>query len=108
MPSKNPPAHRAGFTLMELMVVIAIIGLSLSLTVPSWNRAVQKRLVTQAAEEVSALLVVGQSEAIARNQQVSLSFTRVDDFDWCVGASLGAVACDCTQGDPVLYRIEKL
>jgi prepilin-type N-terminal cleavage/methylation domain-containing protein len=99
MPRNSPPTLNAGFTLLELVVVIVIIAIALTLAVPSWDRATQKRLVTQAAEEASAFLVTGQGEAIAQGLPVSLVVSRTGDTEWCVGAALGEAGCDCTEVD---------
>jgi type IV fimbrial biogenesis protein FimT len=93
------PLKKLGFTLMELILVIAIVGLAVMLAVPSWGLATQKRLLTSGAEQVTALLSVAQSEAILRNRAVSLSYTRSSDTQWCVGASNGATGCDCMEND---------
>ena len=91
---------RPGFTLIELLVVIAILGISVSLAVPSWQEVTQKRSLTNAAEQVAALMSLAQTEAQKRNQAVSLAFFRSGNQDWCVGASLGAGGCDCTESNP--------
>jgi prepilin-type N-terminal cleavage/methylation domain-containing protein len=89
----------SGFTLIELMVVITILGISITLAVPSWNRVTQKRLLTSTAERVAASLAIAQTEAQKRSQAVSLSYNRTDDQHWCVGASVGSGGCDCTETD---------
>jgi len=90
----------SGFTLIELMVVITIIGISITLALPSWDRVGQKRLLTNAVEQVAATLAVAQTEAQKRSRAVSLAFSRADSQTWCVGASVGASGCDCTETDP--------
>lgn len=90
----------SGFTLIELMVVITILGISITLALPSWDRVGQKRLLTNAVEQVAATLSVAQTEAQKRSQGVSLAFSRADSQTWCVGASVGASGCDCTETDP--------
>ena len=92
--------QKPGFTLIELLVVIAIFGISVSLAVPSWQEVTQKRNLTNAAEQVAALLSFAQTEAQKRNQAVSLAFSRTGNQNWCVGATLGASACDCTESNP--------
>jgi len=90
----------SGFTLIELLVVITILGISITLALPSWARVGQKRLLTNAVEQVTASLAVAQTEAQKRSQTVSLAYSRTDSQNWCVGASIGASGCDCTETDP--------
>lgn len=89
-----------GFTLIELLVVIALLGVSLTLAIPSWERVSHKRIIANAGEQLTAFLVVAQSEAQKRNQPVSLSFDRRGSQDWCIGAVVGEDGCDCTVNDP--------
>ena len=88
-----------GFTLIELLVVITLIGVSITLVTPSWDRAHQKRRVTNAAEQAAAFLVLAQGEAQKRNQAVSLSYNRSGNQEWCVGAAINPSGCDCTETD---------
>ena len=90
---------KSGFTLIELLVVITLIGISITLATPSWDRAHQKRRVTNAAEQAAAFLVLAQGEAQKRNQAVSLSYNRSGNREWCVGAAVNPSACDCTETD---------
>jgi type IV fimbrial biogenesis protein FimT len=89
----------SGFTLIELIVVITIIAIAISLSVPSWDVVSQKRKLTNATEQVAALLVVAQSEAQKRNQAVSLAFNRSGNQSWCIGAVLSPNGCDCAEAD---------
>ena len=92
--------YKSGFTLIELLVVIAIIGISVTLAVPSWDYVSQKRNLTNATEQVAAVMAVAQTEAQKRNQTISLAFSRTDDQSWCVGAALGSTGCDCKETNP--------
>lgn len=99
-----------GFTLVEIAVVLAIAGIALSLALPSWQGVTDRHRLTSETEQVSALLVTAQSEAIKRNRAVSISFTRNAATDWCVGAVLGDTGCDCTvtdAGDGDFCRIDE-
>lgn len=91
---------RSGFTLIELLVVITLIGISITIAIPSWDKASQKRRVSNGAEQTWAFLVLAQGEAQKRNQPVSLSYNRSGNQDWCIGAAVGTGGCDCTETDP--------
>lgn len=92
--------NKSGFTLIELLVVIAVIGISVSLAVPSWEQVSQKRNLTNATEQIAAVMAVVQTEAQKRNLPISLAFNRSDDQSWCVGAVLGPTGCDCRETNP--------
>lgn len=88
---------KPGFTFIELLVVITLIGISLTLAIPSWDKVSQKRRVTNVTEQAAAFLAVAQGEAQKRNQPVSLAFSRSSAQTWCIGAAVGLGGCDCTE-----------
>ncbi|MBK5910377.1 hypothetical protein CCR85_02585 [Rhodothalassium salexigens] len=55
MPISRPTAKpaQAGFTLFEVMLVIAIVGVMLALTVPRLNARIEAARMTEAAERVA-------------------------------------------------------
>jgi general secretion pathway protein H len=63
-----------GFSLIELTIVFLIIGLSLSLVIPSLSRTLKTAELTGAAKRVSAILRYGRSEAINRGQVYQILF----------------------------------
>jgi general secretion pathway protein H len=68
----RPAAGAAGFTLLEILVVLAIVGFALVLVVgyrPPWSRAFA---VDTIAAELSSELRLVRSEAIAENRPVAL------------------------------------
>lgn len=92
--------QKSGFTLIELLVVVAVLAISITLAVPSWEHVSQKRNLTNAAEQVSSLMAVAQTEAQKRNQPISLAFNRAGNQNWCVGAVVGSAGCDCREANP--------
>ncbi len=97
-----------GFALVELMITLAVVGIGVSLAVPSWDSVVQKRKTTGGAEEISAFLASVQSEAIKRNELVTVTIQRnTAGTDWCIGAInetqmelVGETHCHCNDDDP--------
>lgn len=56
----------AGFTLVEIMIVIAILGLVLAIGAPSFVRTLQKEPLRQAVTDVSEILSHARATAILR------------------------------------------
>lgn len=64
-----------GFTIIELMVVIAIIAILAAAAVPNINSYMESRRVVSAAESIYSYLLYARSEAISRSQPVVLRIT---------------------------------
>ena len=84
-----------GFTLIELMITIAIIAIVLSLAVPSFNDFFEKNRLKRAAEETYGLVTRARAEGVIRSADMAVD---VDTGEWCVGYAAGG--CDCTETDP--------
>lgn len=61
-----------GFTLIELMVTIAIMAIMLAIAIPNLSEWVAKRRVAAAAEKVANMIRFGRSEAARLNSPVYL------------------------------------
>jgi general secretion pathway protein H len=60
----------AGFTLLEALVVLAILGLAMALTLPSLRRPPDKLRLEAATRTLMSALRFSRAEAIARNNDV--------------------------------------
>jgi prepilin-type N-terminal cleavage/methylation domain-containing protein len=87
------PAMR-GFTLVEMMVTIAVVAILAMIAAPSFNNLFDKYRVKRAAEMVSAFLVNTKTEAIKRNKTVSAVITG-SGSTWCVGMT-ETNTCNCS------------
>ena len=75
---ENVTRHRqykdqSGFTLIELMIVVAIVGIGVSLAVPEfirWNARTQLR---QATSEIVSQLTMARMAAMNRNRDVDVT-----------------------------------
>jgi type IV fimbrial biogenesis protein FimT len=74
----NQPEHSSGYTLMELMVTIAIAGILLGVAIPSFTSIISSNRLTTYANELVAALNLARSEAIKRGQQVVVRKTGTD------------------------------
>lgn len=81
-----------GFTLVEMMVAIVILGILVTIAAPSFNSFFDQYRVKRAADTVSAFLINAKSEAIKRNATVRTVFKT--STSWCAGMTM-ADTCDC-------------
>jgi prepilin-type N-terminal cleavage/methylation domain-containing protein len=65
-----------GFTLLESLAVISIIGILMAMAVPSLLAAQNRARLDQATDTVVASLYQAQREAIRRNQSCTLTFDK--------------------------------
>lgn len=85
-----------GFTLIEMMVVIAILGILLAIAAPSFNIFFEKYRTKRAAETLAAFLVNAKSESAKRNASVRVVFQSSNsDKTWCAGMTTSS-NCDCS------------
>lgn len=95
------PRGTKGFTLIEMMVAIAILAILVSLAAPSFNSFIDKYRVKRAADSISAFLINTKSEAIKRNTTVRAVFKT---GGWCVGMTTDAT-CDCTVANSCQLKL---
>lgn len=62
-----------GFTLIELMVTIALLSILLTLGVPSFNSLIRNMNLTTQTNQFVASVQLARSEAVRRNRNVLLS-----------------------------------
>ena len=75
--------HNRGLTLLELMIVLAIAGILIASSAPSFSTSIQNtRMVTQ-VNGLHASINLARSEAIKRNENVTVC--RSSDSTSCTG-----------------------
>jgi type IV fimbrial biogenesis protein FimT len=98
-PRTNPTYsyRHQGFTTIELMMSVILLAVSTALAIPSYRDMVEKRQLTNAAEQLAAFVDASQGVASRSNQVVTVSFEHSGHDDWCIGATLGTGGCDCGE-----------
>lgn len=62
----------AGFTLIELMVTVAVLGILLGIAVPAFNDIVRDNRAATATNDLVAAVLLARSEAVKRRASVEL------------------------------------
>jgi type IV fimbrial biogenesis protein FimT len=63
-------SHSAGFSLIELMIVVSIIIITSSIAVPSFKAWIQNTQIRTAAESIHGGLQKARTEALKRNTNI--------------------------------------
>lgn len=87
------PHRSAGFTLLELMVTIALAAIVLGIGVPSFSSFIAGQRVKTAAAELANTAVLARSEAIKRNANVVIS-PKVLASGWISGWTITSAGGD--------------
>ncbi len=85
-----------GFTLIELMVVIAIVGIVTSLAIPTFGSMMQRNQLKAAVQSFQDDMQFAHTQAIKRSQNILINHTRVSTAagNWCYGLTTNA-SCNC-------------
>ncbi|MFQ2223523.1 GspH/FimT family pseudopilin [Aeromonas enteropelogenes] len=84
----------AGFTMIELMIALALVALLLTVAIPSYQSLRQEQMVKAAAQAVYTDVMLLKSEAIKRNRNLSLIVFNSGASNWCYRIAIdGAGSC---------------
>jgi len=84
-----------GFTLVELMVTIAIVGILASMAVPSFSKMIERNRLKEVAEGLKSDLMFARTESIKRNQNIFVNRVTGNNGTWFYGFNTSA--CDSSE-----------
>jgi len=95
--SASGTRHRRhqGFSLVEVMMAVVLLAIGIALALPSYRDMVEKRQVTNGAEQLAAFINTAQGVAQRNNRRVTLSYKRTSDDQWCLGMAENDTICNC-------------
>lgn len=102
----TPQVYRRGFTLVELMITIAILAITVSLASPAVNDLLVGQRIRSVAYDMTSSLVMARSEAVKRGQNVNIE---PDASGWQAGwtvrvpSTADVVSSRNTAGNGVLF-----
>lgn len=88
---KTSFSRAAGFTITELLVVVAIFGILAAITLPSFKSLSQSQRVKNASYDLFSALSLTRNEAIKRNSDVTLAaaMNAKNEVSWVITAADG-------------------
>lgn len=92
-----------GFTLVELMVTVAVLAILAAVAVPSYQNMIETRRLVAATEAIYAQLQFYRSEAIKSGQEDDMNISIRAGTPWCLGMSNASTNCDCTTPNACRY-----
>jgi type IV fimbrial biogenesis protein FimT len=105
-----PFAAMRGFTLIELMVTVAVLAVIVTLAAPSFASLISGNRMTTRTTELIGALNVAHSEAVRRAQPVTLRSTNIDNYSlgWTVfpdADANGSAASNTDDKDGLPLRV---
>ena len=95
----------SGFTLVELMVTVAVLAILLAIALPNYQAFVLNSRMTAQANDFLASLQLARSEAVKRNAPVSVNAI---DGDWANGWEIADAGGNVLRVHPALEGASSL
>jgi prepilin-type N-terminal cleavage/methylation domain-containing protein len=102
---KNGFSANKGFTLIEVLISLAVLAIIASLALPSYRSIIEKRQVTSGAEQFAAFFSTVKGQAVKRNNDIAM-YPQTSGGDWCLGfkefekdVAYASQNCECMVTD---------
>jgi prepilin-type N-terminal cleavage/methylation domain-containing protein len=100
-PRSLKPQSQSGFTLIEILVIIIIVGILSAIAAPGWLAFINNRRVSTIRGQVADIVRKAQTEAKTKRRMQAVLFDKVSDpprIAWvsCASISDDAETCDST------------
>ena len=101
-----PKSREAGFTLIEVMIVVAIISVLAALAFPGLSDLIARNRTKAAARELRGYLQKAKFEAIKQNRDCLVVFTQASGTDKGLCVTCISSDDDCTDaGDQIISQL---
>ena len=71
---------KRAFTLVEIMVVVAVMGLLIGISIPAFRNITKKAPLEQGVRDVESLCRQARAEAIVRQQAMEVLFNESEEI----------------------------
>ena len=98
------PFHSRGFTLVELMITLALLAIMAFIAIPSFTQLTRNNQLQAKAEELKSFLVFARSEAVTQRRVIKIEATNSNEWQICYAPQ--PVTGPCSSSSKVLRKLE--